>query len=39
MSYLEQRDEWLSQHPDATVKEAWDAGYLQSTNNWCKQKK
>ena len=30
MSYIQQRDEWLAEHPDATAKEAWDAGYRTS---------
>lgn len=39
MSYIDQREEWLKKHPKATLKEAWDAGYLTSTSNWCKQKR
>ena len=35
MSYIEQRDEWLQKHPDATVADAWEAGYWQSCDNWC----
>lgn len=33
-------EEWLSeQHPDATKKEIWMAGYWKSTDNWCNQTK
>ena len=35
MNYIEQKDEWLRQHPDATVEEAWENGYLTCTRNWC----
>lgn len=37
MSYHEQREEWLRKHPNATAKEAWEAGYFQSTENWVKR--
>lgn len=36
MSYMEQCKEWVAKHPDATIEEAWTAGYLQCTDNWCK---
>lgn len=39
MSYIEQKKEWLDKHPKATLAEAWEAGYLQSTENWCKGKR
>lgn len=39
MSYIDQRNEWLQKHPRATPQEIWDAGYLTSTANWCKQKR
>lgn len=32
-------EEWLSEHPDATKKEIWLAGYWQSTDNWCNRTK
>jgi len=35
MSYIEQRKKWISKHPKATIEEAWDAGYFQSSENWC----
>ena len=34
MNYKEQMKEWLSKHPDATIEEALEAGYLQCTKNW-----
>ena len=34
-----QADEWLSEHPDATPKEIWLAGYWKSTENWCNRTK
>lgn len=37
MSYKDQKKKWLSEHPDATPDEAYEAGYRQSTDNWCKQ--
>lgn len=37
MSYIEQRDNWLKKHPNATLKEAWENGYLTCTDNWCKK--
>ena len=38
MSYKEQMKEWLDKHPNATVEDAWQAGYFQSNENWCKGK-
>lgn len=35
MSYIEQMNEWLKAHPDATQKECYKAGYFQCTDNWC----
>lgn len=35
MNYKEQMTDWLAKHPDATLSEAWEAGYLTSTDNWC----
>lgn len=32
-------EDWLSEHPDATKKEIWLAGYWQSTYNWCNSAK
>jgi len=28
--YIDQKKEWLAEHPDATAEEAWEAGYLTS---------
>lgn len=39
MSYKEQRKQWLAEHPDATAEEAWEAGYLTCTENWCMKKR
>lgn len=35
MSYKKQKEAWLTQHPTATIEEAYEAGYKQSTENWC----
>ena len=35
MNYKEQMRKWLAAHPDATTEEAWEAGYMTSTDNWC----
>lgn len=34
-----QADEWLRDHPKATPREIWLAGYWQSTDNWCSRKR
>lgn len=39
MSYIDQRKEWISRHPEATAEDAWTAGYMQAVENWCKQKR
>ncbi len=39
MTYLDQKQKWLAEHPDATPEEAWEAGYLQCLKNWCKKKR
>lgn len=39
MNYKEQMKEWLVKHPDATLEEAWHAGYMTSNNNWCHGKR
>ena len=38
MNYKDQKKEWLASHPNATVEEAWEAGYMTSTDNWCQGK-
>lgn len=38
MSYIEQMSEWLKKNPNATIEDAWKAGYFQSNENWCKGK-
>ena len=35
MGMKEKMVEWISKHPDATVEEAWTAGYFCSTDAWC----
>jgi hypothetical protein len=35
MNYNIQMQEWLSKHQDATLEEAWRAGYMTCTDNWC----
>lgn len=39
MAYVDQMRQWLSSHPKATLKEAWEAGYLQCLKNWCNKKR
>lgn len=39
MNMNEQRDKWLASHPNATAKEAWEAGYFTSTSNWCNRER
>lgn len=38
MNYKEQMKEWLAKHPDATIEDAWEAGYKQCTMNWLHDK-
>ena len=37
MSYIDQLNEWLKKHPNATdaEKKAWLDGYDTCTDNWC----
>lgn len=35
----QQAQEWVRDHPKATLTEIWVAGYLQSTENWCRKKR
>ena len=39
MSYIEQMKEWLAKHPKATAEEAWEAGYLTCSDNWCRKRR
>lgn len=39
MGYHDQRQQWIRDHPDATLEDAWNAGYLTSTDNWCSKKR
>lgn len=38
MNYKEQMAEWIAKHPNATIEEAYQAGYEQSNINWCRGK-
>ena len=35
----EQLEKWLATHPEATLREAWLAGYWTCTDNWCTKKR
>lgn len=37
MNYKEQMEQWLSSHPKATIRQAYEAGYLQCSQNWCRK--
>lgn len=37
MGYEIQMRKWLSSNRDATIRDAWLAGYRQCTGNWCRQ--
>lgn len=39
MGFKEQMAEWIAKHPEATIEEAWQNGYLTCTTNWCLKKK
>lgn len=39
MIYKEQMEKWIKEHPNATIEDAWMAGYWQCTDNWCKSTK
>lgn len=39
MGYKTQKEAWLKAHPKATVAEAWEAGYVQCTENWCRKER
>ncbi len=39
MNYKKQKEMWLKEHPDATPDEIYEAGYMQSTYNWCRKEK
>jgi hypothetical protein len=39
MTYLDQKQKWLAEHPDAKADVAWEAGYLQCLKNWCNKKR
>lgn len=35
MSFIEQKEKWLRENPDATLEQAYSAGYWQECDNWC----
>ncbi len=39
MNYKDQKKEWLNSHPNATIEDAWEAGYLQCSLNWCNKQR
>lgn len=39
MGYKTQKEAWLKAHPKATAAEAWEAGYVQCTENWCRKER
>ena len=39
MNYKEQMNEWLGKHPDATLEEAFEAGWYGCTDAWCHGKR
>jgi len=39
MSYIDDKRAWLEKHQDATLEEAFEAGYWLSCDNWCKRKR
>lgn len=39
MSMYDDMTMWIDDHPDASLQDAYKAGYLQSVENWCNQKR
>ena len=39
MNYKEQMQDYLERHPDSTPEQAYEAGYLQAVDNWCKKER
>ena len=39
MSMNEQRAEWIAKHPEATIEEAFTAGWMLCTETWCRGKR
>lgn len=39
MGMLQDKQEWLEKHQKATLEEAFEAGYLACTTNWCQHKR
>ena len=39
MNYKKQLQEWLQGHPDATLEDAFTAGWMLCTDSWCRGKR
>lgn len=39
MNYQQQMANWIKKHPKATIEEAYEAGYLQCSVNWCRKER
>ena len=39
MSMQDQKAEWLKSHPNATLDEAFEAGYFTCSSNWCNKRR
>ena len=39
MGHKEQLQEWLDKHPDATMEDAFTAGWMLCTEAWCQGKR
>ena len=39
MGYKEQMSEWIAKHPEATLEEAFEAGWFACSEAWCHGKR
>lgn len=39
MGFKEQMAEWIAKHPQATIEEAFEAGWMLCTEAWCHGKR
>lgn len=39
MNYKQQMKDWMQKHHNATVEDAWEAGWLMCTQAWCHGKR
>lgn len=39
MGYKQQMAEWIAKHPQATIEEAFEAGWMLCTEAWCHGKR